>query len=42
MKNSSAEEKVPIFPSWKWWYALVLGHLVLLILFFTLISKIFS
>jgi hypothetical protein len=42
MNNVSDEEKVPLFPSWKWWYLLVLANLVLLILLFTLISRIFS
>jgi hypothetical protein len=42
MNNVSNEERVPLFSSWKWWYLLVLGNLVLLILLFILISRIFS
>ena len=36
------EEKVPLFPKWNYWYALVIGVLILLIIFFNFLTKHFS
>jgi hypothetical protein len=36
------DDKSPLFPKWSYWYALVIGSLVLLILFFTFFTKHFS
>lgn len=47
MKNkkqtyADEEEPVPVFKSWNWWYALVLGLLACLILAFYLITVTFE
>ena len=42
MNEQSKIDKPPLFPSWKWWYGLVLGNLGLLILLFILITHFFS
>jgi hypothetical protein len=36
------EEKVPLFKSWKTWYRLVIGFLVICIAIFYLLTKHFS
>jgi len=36
------EEKVPLFSKWGYWYALVIGVLILLIIFFNFLTKHFS
>lgn len=36
------EEKPPLFPSWIWWYVLVIAWLALQIVFFYLFTKNFS
>lgn len=36
------EEKPPIFPTWNYWYVLVIAWLVLLIVLFYLFTKTFS
>jgi hypothetical protein len=42
-KNDALEEdKAPLFPKWSYWYALVIGFLVLLMLFFTFFTKYFA
>jgi Mg2+ and Co2+ transporter CorA len=38
----AGEEKVPLFPKWSYWYALVIGVLILLIIFFYFLTKHFS
>ncbi len=41
MKNGHAEEP-PLFRTWNYWYALVIGFLGLLILFFSIFTKYFA
>ncbi|RAJ79208.1 hypothetical protein CLV59_106269 [Chitinophaga dinghuensis] len=36
------EEKPPLFPSWTYWYVLVVAWLVVLIILFYLFTKAFS
>ena len=36
------EGKVPLFKKWSYWYALVIGYLLLLMVFFYLLTKHFS
>lgn len=36
------EEKPPLFPSWTWWYVLVIAWLLLLVVLFYLFTKTFS
>ena len=36
------EEKVPLFKKWSYWYALVIGFLLLCIGFFYFLTKHFS
>jgi Mg2+ and Co2+ transporter CorA len=36
------DEIVPLFPRWSYWYALVIGVLILLIIFFYFLTKHFS
>jgi len=36
------EEKIPLFRSWKQWYAFVIVFLVLLVIFFSWFTKYFS
>jgi len=33
---------VPLFPKWSYWYTLVIGVLILLIIFFYFLTKHFS
>ena len=40
--NNLHEEKPPLFPSWGYWYALVIAWLLLLIVLFYLFTKTFS
>jgi len=40
--NNNDNDKVPLFKSWNYWYALLIGVLVVLILFFDLLTKHFS
>jgi hypothetical protein len=40
--NLLPDEKPPIFKSWKSWYVLVVGFLVLLIILFSFFTKHFS
>ena len=35
-------DRSPLFPKWSYWYALVIGFLALLILFFYLFTKHFA
>jgi Mg2+ and Co2+ transporter CorA len=35
-------EKVPLFKKWSYWYALVIGVLLLLIVFFYMLTNYFS
>lgn len=35
-------DKAPFFKNWNYWYALVIGFLVALIILFTLLTKNFS
>lgn len=37
----SGNEKPPLFKNWNWWYLIVLTNLIVLILLFYFISKIF-
>jgi Mg2+ and Co2+ transporter CorA len=36
------DNKPPLFKNWNYWYALVIGFLVLLIILFTFFTKRFS
>ena len=36
------EDKVPLFKKWSYWYTLVIGFLLLLIVFFYFLTKHFS
>jgi hypothetical protein len=36
------EERVPLFRKWSYWYALVIGFLVVCIVLFNLLTKHFS
>lgn len=36
------EEKIPVFPKWRYWYWLVIGFLAMLILFFYFFTKYFE
>jgi hypothetical protein len=36
------DDKIPLFKKWSSWYALVIGFLVLLIIFFYLFTKYFA
>lgn len=38
----NTEEKPPIFKTWKGWYALVIGLIVLQIILFAQLTKLFS
>jgi hypothetical protein len=40
--NDRRSEKPPLFPTWNYWYALVIGFLGLLILFFSIFTKYFA
>ncbi|SHL48791.1 hypothetical protein SAMN05444266_103490 [Chitinophaga jiangningensis] len=40
--NHLQEEKPPLFPSWNYWYILVVAWLALLIILFYLFTKTFS
>jgi hypothetical protein len=40
--DTEQEDKPPLFPKWSYWYALVIGFLVLLMLFFTFFTKYFA
>lgn len=42
MKKDLSEDKVPLFKKWSYWYVLVIGFLLLLILFFYFLTKHFS
>ncbi|WP_281392461.1 hypothetical protein [Chitinophaga varians] len=42
MSIGPEEEKPPLFPTWRYWYALVIGWLVLLIVLFYLFTKTYS
>jgi hypothetical protein len=42
LKNVSSSEKPPLFRNWNCWYLIVLANLTLLILFFYLLTKLFS
>ena len=35
-------DRSPLFPKWGYWYALVIGFLVLLIVFFSFFTKFFA
>jgi hypothetical protein len=36
------EDKIPLFKSWNYWYVLVIGFLLLLIILFVFFTKYFS
>ncbi|MBE7174291.1 MAG: hypothetical protein INR73_27200 [Williamsia sp.] len=40
--TQQTQEKVPLFPSWNYWYALVTGWLLLLIALFFFITNRFA
>ncbi|HEX4374862.1 MAG TPA: hypothetical protein VHZ50_16275 [Puia sp.] len=40
--DTNGEEQLPLFPKWSYWYALVIGVLILLIIFFYFLTKHFS
>lgn len=35
-------DKVPLFPKWRYWYALVIGFLIVLMILFELFTKTYS
>jgi hypothetical protein len=39
MNDAQQEDRPPLFPKWNYWYALVIGFLGLLILFFYFFTK---
>jgi hypothetical protein len=41
-KKTTSDGKPPLFPSWNWWYILVLVHLAGLIILFYLIAIFFK
>ena len=42
MQEEEQDERPPLFPAWSYWYALVIGSLILLIVLFYLFTKHFS
>lgn len=40
--ESEMEEPAPLFKNWNWWYALVIGLLAVLVVFFYIITKMFE
>jgi Mg2+ and Co2+ transporter CorA len=40
--DNKHHDKAPLFKNWGYWYALLIGVLILLILFFYLLTKHFS
>ena len=42
MTEEAPEDKVPLFKKWSYWYALVIGFLLLCILLFYFLTKHFS
>jgi len=42
MNEDTQKDEVPLFKKWSYWYALVIGFLLLLILFFNFLTKHFS
>lgn len=40
--DTKDEEKVPLFKNWNYWYALVIGFLIVLIIFLDFFTKHFS
>ena len=40
--NAPDNDKAPFFKNWNYWYALVIGFLVVLIILFTFFTKRFS
>ena len=42
MTEEVPEDKVPLFKKWSYWYALVIGFLVLCIFLFYFLTKYFS
>ena len=42
MNEDQQENKSPLFPKWSYWYALVIGFLLLLIVLFYFLTKYFA
>ncbi|HXB91454.1 MAG TPA: hypothetical protein VNU72_04160 [Puia sp.] len=42
MAEDKRENDVPLFKKWSYWYALVIGFLLLCILFFNFLTKHFA
>jgi Mg2+ and Co2+ transporter CorA len=42
MQEDQQDDRPPLFRSWSFWYALVTGFLVLLIVFFYFFTKYFA
>jgi uncharacterized integral membrane protein len=42
MDTQDQEEQAPVFKKWSTWYALVIGFLLLMILFFYFLTKHYS
>jgi len=40
--SGNENDKIPLFKTWTQWYVFVLGFLVVLIILFSLFTKIFS
>lgn len=41
-QDDPADEEAPLFRKWSYWYALVIGALVILIFFFNFLTKHFA
>ena len=42
MNEETQQERAPLFGKWSYWYILVIGFLLLLILFFYFLTKHFA
>jgi Mg2+ and Co2+ transporter CorA len=42
MNEDESKNKSPLFPKWSYWYALVIGFLLALIVFFYFLTKYFA
>jgi hypothetical protein len=42
MSEERSEDDAPLFKKWSYWYALVIGFLVILVVFFYLLTKHFA
>ncbi|HMH21111.1 MAG TPA: hypothetical protein VK563_05020 [Puia sp.] len=42
MNEDEPEDKSPLFPRWSYWYALVIGFLLVIIAFFYFLTNYFA